>query len=189
MQFVACRVLEPWGGVGWSETSAGEREPVVGGTVVPNGKTAEGRLAVGRMLAEALKGRSMKQEDLARSLGTTQSSVSGWINGKYEPAAATVFTIERSLGMESGSLSRPLGYLPVEPAARPVSVEAAIVQSPHLDDDAKDALMSLYRVLAQRSTPAIAPSRPRRPAPAKKRDRLGVGPAAADRPRSIASGH
>lgn len=130
------------------------------------------------MLAEALRGRRMKQEDLARSLGTTQSSVSGWINGKYEPAAATVFTIESSLGLEPGSLSRPLGYLPVEPAARSLSVEAAIVQSPHLDDDAKDALAALYRVLARQTTPAIVPSRPRRPVPAMKRDR----------PRSIASG-
>ncbi|HET7721754.1 MAG TPA: helix-turn-helix transcriptional regulator [Acidimicrobiales bacterium] len=130
------------------------------------------------MLAEALRGRRMKQEDLARSLGTTQSSVSGWINGKYEPAAATVFTIESSLGLEPGSLSRPLGYLPVEPAARSLSVEAAIVQSPHLDDDAKDALAALYRVLAKRSTPAMVPSRPRRPVPAMKRDR----------PRSVASG-
>ena len=82
---------------------------MIGGAVHTNGTTAECRLAFGRMLSEALKGRSMKQEDLARSLGTTQSSVSGWINGKYEPAAATVFTIERSLGLEPGSLSRPLG--------------------------------------------------------------------------------
>ena len=141
------------------------------------------------MLAAAMRGRRMKQEDLARALGTTQSSVSGWINGKYEPAAATVFTIERSLGLDPGSLSRPLGYLPVEAAGRPVSVEAAIAQSPQLDDDAKDALAALYRVLATRSAPAIVPSRPRRPVPAKKRDRLGGPPAVADRPRSVASGH
>ena len=112
----------------------------------------------------------------------------GWINGKYEPAAATVFTIERELGLNPGSLSRPLGYLPVEPAARPVSVDAAITQSPHLDDDAKDALSALYRVLADRSTPAMVPSRPRRQAPTKKRDWPGVAPAASGRPRSIARG-
>ena len=160
---------------------------MVGGTVEPNGKVTEGRFAFGRLLAQALRSRRMKQDDLARSLGTTQSSVSGWINGRYEPGAATVFTIERELGLDPGSLSRPLGYLPVEPAARPVSVDAAITQSPHLDDDAKDALSALYRVLASRST-AIAPSRPRRQAPTKKRDRLGVVPAASGRPRSISRG-
>lgn len=162
---------------------------MIGGAVQTTGMTAEGRLAFGRMLAEALKGRGMKQEDLARSLGTTQSSVSGWINGKYEPAAATVFTIERSLGLEPGSLSRPLGYLPVEPAARPASVEAAITQSPLLDEDAKAALAALYRVLAKPSAPAIMPSRRRRPVSNQKRDRVSGPPAVADRPRSIASGH
>lgn len=161
---------------------------MIGGTVETNGRSAEGRLAFGRVLAEALRGRRMKQEDLARSLGTTQSSVSGWINGKYEPAAATVFTIERSLGLEPGSLSRPLGYLPVEPEARPVSVEAAITQSAHLDDDAKDALSALYRVLAKRPAPAIVASRPGRPVASKQRDRIGGPPAATSRPRSIASG-
>ena len=161
---------------------------MIGGTVETNGRAAEGRLAFGRMLAEALKGRHMKQEDLARSLGTTQSSVSGWVNGKYEPAAGTVFTIERSLALEPGSLSRPLGYLPVEPAARPVSVEAAITQSTHLDEDAKAALAALYRVLARRSTPAIVTARTRREVTSAKRDRLAGPTAAKEQARSVAGG-
>jgi transcriptional regulator with XRE-family HTH domain len=146
-------------------------------------------MAFGRMLAAALKERGMKQEELAQSLGTTQSSVSGWINGKYEPAAATVFTIERSLGLDPGLLSRPLGYLPVEPAARAVSVEAAIAQCTTLDDDAKAAMAALYRMLAERRTAALAPERPSRQGPGTKRKRLAASPAASDLPRSIASGH
>jgi transcriptional regulator with XRE-family HTH domain len=140
------------------------------------------------MLADALRGRGMKQEDLARSLGTTQSSVSGWINGKYEPAAATIFTIERSLGLDPGSLSRPLGYLPVEPAARPISVEAAITQCTTLDDDAKAAISALYRVLARRSSAPSGPIRPSRQVSNSKGTRLSVPPAGAGGPRSIASG-
>src|SRR3954451_19446032 len=97
------------------------------------------RLNFGRLLSDALRARGMRQEDLAGLLGTTQSSVSGWINGRYEPAAPTVFTVERCLGMEPGSLSRPLGYLAGEPASRLVSVESAIAQSPQLDDDEKAA--------------------------------------------------
>ena len=150
---------------------------------------AAGRLAFGRLLAEALKRRTMKQEDLARLLGTTQSSVSGWINGKYEPAAATVFTIERSLELDPGSLSRPLGYLPVEPAARPISVEAAIAQSAALDDEAKAAMSALYRVLADRSSAPASPARASRQVPRSKRERLAVPPPASGLPRSIASGH
>ncbi len=134
------------------------------------------RLRFGRLLADAMKVRGMKQEDLAGMLGTTQSSVSGWINGKYEPAAATVFTVERSLGLEPGALSRPLGYLPVEPAARTISVEGAIAQSPLLDDEEKAALASMYRVLVTRSTRSANGERPR--------SRVQ----AATRPRSVAGG-
>ena len=140
------------------------------------------------MLADALKTRGMKQEGLARLLGTTQSSVSGWINGKYEPSAGTVFTIERSLDLDPGFLSRPLGYLPVEPAARPISVEGAIAQSTILDDDAKAAMSVLYRVLAKRNTPTIVPKRPRRTRPSTARERLGSSADAGDVRRSAAGG-
>jgi transcriptional regulator with XRE-family HTH domain len=152
---------------------------VVGGTVETKYDIAKGRRAFGRMLGDALKGRGMKQEDLARALGTTQSSVSGWINGKYEPAAGTVFAIERSLGMDPGVLSRPLGYLPVEPAARAVSVEAAIAQSTTLDDEAKTAMTAIYRALVKRSGRAVVPARPHR---------LAGAAGASDRPRKLASG-
>ena len=172
----------------------GSVEPVVGGPVADSKvwrEDAERRLTFGRLLAEALKARGMKQEDLARLLGTTQSSVSGWINGKYEPAAATVFTIERSLGMDPGTLSRPLGYLPVEPASRSVSVEGAIAQSALLDDEQKVALCGMYRVLVKLAAAAPAstpgPERPRQPATAN-RSRLAAPAGAPNRPRTVAGG-
>lgn len=120
----------------------------------------------------------MKQEDLAGMLGTTQSSVSGWINGKYEPAAAIVFGVERVLGMEPGSLSRPLGYLPVEPVSRTVSVEGAIAQSTQLDDDEKAALLALYRVLSNKRARSAGPERPRNQPASAKRNRLATAPTA-----------
>src|SRR3954447_15613001 len=142
------------------QTSAGEREPVDGGTEVSQAaapRYGEGRLRFGRLLASALKGRGMKQEDLAGMLGTTQSSVSGWINGKYEPAADTVFAIEQTLGMDPGFLSRPLGYLPVEAVSGTSGVEAAITHSPLLADDAKVVLVSLYELLAAKREDGAAP--------------------------------
>jgi transcriptional regulator with XRE-family HTH domain len=129
----------------------------------------------------------MKQEDLAQMLGTTQSSVSGWINAKYEPAAATVFTIEQCLGLEPGSLSRPLGYLPVEPVARSVSVEGAIAQSAQLDDEEKAALVAMYRLLVKRSTRGTGAERPRSQPVSANRSRVQAAPTAA-RPRSVAGG-
>jgi transcriptional regulator with XRE-family HTH domain len=146
------------------------------------------RKQFGRLLADALKARGMKQEGLASMLGTTQSSVSGWINAKYEPAADTVFAIERMLGVDPGHLSRPLGYLPVEPVARTVSVESAIAQSPLLDDEEKAALVAMYRVLANRSAGSANAARTRSTPSTAKRGQLAASPAAPARPRSVAGG-
>jgi transcriptional regulator with XRE-family HTH domain len=134
------------------------------------------RVRFGRLLADAMKARGMRQGDLAGMLGANQSSVSGWINGKYEPAAGTVFTLERCLGVDPGTLSRPLGYLPVDPAQRMVSVEAAIADSPLLDDEAKAALAGTYRVLVARSIGGANGERPESPGEA------------VTRPRSVAAG-
>jgi transcriptional regulator with XRE-family HTH domain len=133
----------------------------MGGTadaVSASGRTqGDGRHQFGGLLALALKALGMKQEDLARALGTTQSSVSGWINGKYEPAATTVFTIERRLGLEPGYLSRPLGYLPLEAASGSIGVEAAIAQS-SLGEEEKAAMAAMYRVLVKRDIPVARPA-------------------------------
>ena len=151
---------------------------------------ANRRLGFGRLLSDALKARGMRQDDLAGLLGTTQSSVSGWINGRYEPAAPTVFTVERCLGMEPGSLSRPLGYLPVEPASRLVSVESAIAQSPQLDDEEKAALSAVYRVLARGSSRVAMAGgeRPRSQPAGPARVRAATPASTAVRPRSAARG-
>ncbi len=108
-------------------------------------------LRFGALLAGALRSNGMRQDDLARILGTTQSSVSGWINGKYEPAAETVFAIERALGLEPGHLSRPLGYLPAERGNGPVSVEGAIAENTFLDEEQKAVLVAMYQVLVRQS--------------------------------------
>lgn len=140
------------------------------------GRDVGGRVRFGRLLADALRARGMKQEHLAGLLGTTQSSVSGWINGKYEPAAATVFRIERALALEPGHLSRPLGYLPLEAAPGPVSVETAIFESAGLDEEKKVALVALYRVLADHGASDGRKGRSRlTPTPAGPRARSVAG--------------
>ena len=158
--------------------------PVAQGST--GGRNADARLRFGRLLAAALKVQRLKQEDLATRLGATQPSVSGWINGRYEPAAQTVFAIERALDLEPGYLSRPLGYLPVEAAARPLSVEAAIGQSGLLADDEKAALIGMYQVLVTRTDRATGAERAPKKAAAGGRSRLGPAEAATTRPRSVA---
>ena len=160
----------------------GEVPKAVGGT---GGGVSEPRQRFGRLLAEAMKARGIKQDELAGRLGTTQSTVSGWINGRYEPAPGTVFAIERTLELEPGHLSRPLGYLPVDDGPDPVSVEATIAHSPLLDDEEKAALVGMYQVLVKRSDGGSGPARATTKGAPTGRARMtpGIAPA---RPRSVA---
>lgn len=49
----------------------------------------------------------------------TESAVSLWMTAKSEPTRRKVFALEQALGVAPGTLSRHLGYLPVDavPAA------------------------------------------------------------------------
>lgn len=169
-----------------------------GGRMAGNGFNAtdtgdNSRARFGMLLGRALKVRAMKQDELAGLLGTTQSSVSGWVNGKYEPGAATVFAIERTLSMEPGQLSRLLGYLPLEAASRPMSVDTTIAESPLLDDEDKAVLIAMFELLAAKQARSTV-SPPRRTSKvAVNRARLSSTPSrkrppTAPRPQTMAGG-
>jgi hypothetical protein len=83
----------------------------------------------------------------------TASAVTMWVNGDTEPTRPKVWAIEEALGARSGSLSRLLGYLPLD--ARPVtSVPAAIEHDSLLDEEGRRVLSAVYRVLT--GTPPTA---------------------------------
>lgn len=107
----------------------------------------ERRDRFGKALSEALAGRNLKQSHLAELLATTQSTVSAWINGRSEPAASTVFTVERCLDLSPGFLSKTLGYLPVSAVGRAPNVEEAVAASEAVDQDAKRMVLSVWFTL------------------------------------------
>lgn len=114
---------------------------------MPAGDQVERRQRFGRQLGEALGRASLRQIDLAKLVGTSQPSVSGWVNGRNEPSAATVFAIERCLGL-AAALCRALGYLPVQAGEDEAGIEDVITWSVDIDAEAKEALLALYRVVS-----------------------------------------
>ena len=110
----------------------------------------ERRKRFGQALSEALAGRSLRQSHLAELLVTTQSTVSAWINGRSEPSASTVFTVERALDLAPGMLSKLLGYLPVEAAGRIPNVEEAVQASDLVDTDAKRMILNVWFTLVNK---------------------------------------
>lgn len=110
--------------------------------------------AVKRRLADLGRSRAWLGGEVARlELGDaarpyTASAVTMWVNGETEATRSKVWAIEAALGAKPGSLSRLLGYLPLD--ARPVTtVAAAIEADPALGDEARRVLVAVYRAVTE----------------------------------------
>lgn len=80
-----------------------------------------------------------------------QATVSQWLLGKTEPAPKTVFAIEQALGVNPGTLSRLLGYLP--PSTRSATtVRDAIAADPKLTATGRRVIAAVYEELVDGSS-------------------------------------
>jgi transcriptional regulator with XRE-family HTH domain len=75
--------------------------------------TTPQRVRFGQALRSTRANGHLTQGDIAMSLGITQTAFSNWERGSVEPKPEQVFDLEQVLGVEAGSLSRYLGYVPV----------------------------------------------------------------------------
>lgn len=74
----------------------------------------------------------------------SENAITLWIAGKSEPTRTKVWAIEKVLGLRAGTLSRCLGYLPVD-AKGVVSVLDAIDADTNLTDMGRRILKNNYR--------------------------------------------
>jgi len=74
------------------------------------------------------------------------TNVTRWVNGEYAPDPVVVFAIEEGLGLAPGTLSRTLGYLPVD-AAADLSVPAAVEADPRLTVLGRRVVLKVYEEL------------------------------------------
>jgi transcriptional regulator with XRE-family HTH domain len=95
-------------------------------------------------LAKARSVRHLAQKELADAVGSSQPTVSAWEKGFTEPPAAAVFALERVLKLNPGSLSRHLGYVPVEGEPPAPTFEAAVVGDELLDERTKRGFLAFY---------------------------------------------
>ncbi len=118
------------------------------------------REAFATALRQARERRGLRQDELAEELGYRQSSLSAWESAKSLPTAEDVFRTEALLDLDPGTLSRHLGYLPVD-AGSP-STEAVIREDDHLDPEYRDQLVSLYWIFRRgTATDGTGPRRAR----------------------------
>ena len=113
----------------------------------------ERRKAFGDALRQALRVKGMTQEELAAGMTKgRQPMISAWIRGKAAPDTPSLtFEVERVLGVDPGTLSVHLGYLPPEAVRTVASFESVLLADPGLNDDEKEMLLAGYRA-AKRKT-------------------------------------
>lgn len=68
----------------------------------------------GSQLRSLLTQADISYRTLGRRLGISHAAISYWVTGTHAPEPPMVFQLERELGVEPGSLSRHLGYVPVD---------------------------------------------------------------------------
>lgn len=102
----------------------------------------------GPSLKQAIDDAGRTIQALADHLELPHSTVSTWISRNRPPEPATVFEVERWLGLPPGRLSRALGYLPAE-AAPAVTVLEAIDADPKLTEMGRAVLRAAYEELVR----------------------------------------
>lgn len=107
-----------------------------------------GQPTFGTALAGALRARGRTQHALGRSLGIGQSTISAWVADRAIPSQAVVFKVEAALHLAPGTLSRHLGYLPLD-AAVPSTVLGCLAVDPALTDGQRAALRAVYEELTR----------------------------------------
>jgi transcriptional regulator with XRE-family HTH domain len=112
------------------------------------------REAFRRALRRAREEVGLSQRALAQSAGLTPSAVWQYEQGKALPRRETTAKLEKVLRLESGALSRLLGYLPEGAVEREmVSVIEALQADPRLGERERELLATIYRQLVkQRDT-------------------------------------
>jgi hypothetical protein len=109
--------------------------------------TAEQRAAFGHALIEAAAIASVDLDELLAiasksKIDSAKKVVYHWRTGEREPSRPQVEELERLLKLSPGSLSRHLGWVPLE-AAESEGIELAILRNETLTEGQKQALLQI----------------------------------------------
>lgn len=108
------------------------------------------REAFGLRLREARREAGMNLVDVAAVVDASQQAVSAWEKGTRIPEdPQTVFALEEAVKVAPGTLSRILGYLPLDAESVPSAIVDSIISDGRLDTGMKRALIDIYRKLVE----------------------------------------
>jgi transcriptional regulator with XRE-family HTH domain len=99
-------------------------------------------------LRQHMKVWGLSQEALAERLGTAQSAVSTWVNGKSIPNHERLFALERVFEVAPGTLASLVNRVPTDVEHR-CEVVTAVEENEILSRAHKDVLLTLYQSLLE----------------------------------------
>jgi transcriptional regulator with XRE-family HTH domain len=112
--------------------------------------TNDQRDAFRQALRHAREEHGWSQRQLAQQVGVSHSAISSWERGSSLPEPTNVVDLEGALSLESGTLARLLGYMPLETMRREFrTVLDAIMADPDLGQRERDLLLAMYRELVR----------------------------------------
>lgn len=91
-------------------------------------------------IREARKQAGIKQTDLCARLGISQSALSGWENGKYEPGSASWLSLSEALGVPVDYLMG--GSTPVQVPGLPTQDRELLYKFHALDEMARARILN-----------------------------------------------
>lgn len=108
--------------------------------------TPEQLESFGRALAATLEAKGLTSGALlgltsGKTTEGSRSTVMSWLRGRVEPSRPKVVAIEQVLGLKPGTLSRHLGWLPLNAGQVP-GVETSILADPDLTATQKNILLA-----------------------------------------------
>jgi transcriptional regulator with XRE-family HTH domain len=114
--------------------------------------TDEQREMFRQALQRARRERGLSQRELSKALRLSHSTVSFWERGESIPTIDNIIELERVLDLQSGELSRLLGYMPLATMQQEmIGVLDAIVADPELGAEQRELLMTMYRELVRQA--------------------------------------
>lgn len=118
--------------------------------------TEEQKAVFRRALRRAREAAGQSQSALSQTIGVSRSAVWQWEEGRAVPTEENVAALERELGLQSGGLSRLLGYVPADAVDREtISVIEALEADSKLGERERELLAAMYRQLVkQREAPS-----------------------------------
>lgn len=105
---------------------------------------AAGRSSLSDAFRRAYESAGLSQQALSAATGIDQSLISKYARGATQPPLDALVKVDEACGQPRGHVLRLAGYVQDS-----IDIEAALASDPALDQEGRDMVVRLYRILRE----------------------------------------